>query len=423
MSKGNMLLGHARGKVGDLVFSRTNGQQVVRSRAAVVKNPRTTTQMIQRIILNTVAQAYSRFRAITDHSFEGVQAGQKTMSIFMKKNIDKLNSQIKEALANNYSFYDIYAFTQIGANYLAMNNYVISQGSLPEVPVKGVNLTTAEFALKANTYQAVIEQYGLKRGDQLTLVAVDGTSLNSKVFHYARIILDPVDENGFELPLDTEFVGADNAVANPNPRNNGEFAILTYATDAVQFKFSEQTMNGAAIIVSRKDSAGNWQRSNATMEFPVGGNENGGLIVTLGDCLDAIEQGGISTLNERYLNNAGTGKLAGELGAAMAFQTVGGAEVSLTSVSQGSGDFAGYIVGRTAQGAQYYIKMADGTSAAFNHYLVKTSGYSDTAWSSTAPTNASDDNTVKLNYAIGTDGQWLVSKGVAYTVFSRDPQE
>lgn len=423
MSKGNMLLGHARGKVGDLVFSRTNGQQVVRSRAAVVKNPRTTTQMIQRIILNTVAQAYSRFRAITDHSFEGVQAGQKTMSIFMKKNIDKLNSQIKEALANNYSFYDIYAFTQIGANYLAMNNYVVSQGSLPEVPVKGVSLTTAEFALKANTYAAVIEQYGLKRGDQLTLVAVDGTSLNSKVFHYARIILDPVDENGYELPLDTEFVGADNSVAHPNPRNNGEFAILTYATDAVQFKFSDQTMNGAAIIVSRKDAAGNWQRSNAEMVFPVGGNENGGVIVTLGDCLDAIEQGGISTLNDRYLNNAGTGKLAGELGRAMAIPTKGGGEAQIVGLKMGSGDANGYVVATTAQGDQYYVQLTDGTSMMFNAYLAKMDGWVEDAWNKTKPTNATDDNTIVLSVSYGAASQFLVTKGLSYTVFVNNPGE
>ena len=71
MSKGNMLLGHARGKVGSLVFSRANGKQIVRSRAEVVKNPRTEQQMVQRIMLNTIAQAYSQMKAITDHSFQG----------------------------------------------------------------------------------------------------------------------------------------------------------------------------------------------------------------------------------------------------------------------------------------------------------------------------------------------------------------
>ena len=90
MSKGNMLLGHARGKVGSLVFSRANGKQIVRAKADVVANPQTEAQVIQRIMLNTVAQAYSKMASICDHSFQGVQKGAKSMSYFMKVNLNKL---------------------------------------------------------------------------------------------------------------------------------------------------------------------------------------------------------------------------------------------------------------------------------------------------------------------------------------------
>ena len=72
MAKGNMLLGQAVGSLGDITFSRVNGKQVIKSKPSVVKNPQTEAQLIQRILMNTVIQAYSKMSEICDHSFEGI---------------------------------------------------------------------------------------------------------------------------------------------------------------------------------------------------------------------------------------------------------------------------------------------------------------------------------------------------------------
>lgn len=304
-----MLLGHARGKVGDLVFSRSNGQQVVRARAAVVKNPQTQAQMISRIILNTIAQAYSRMSSITDHSFEGIQPGQKSMSFFMTKNLNELRAKVTEAVNNGDDLGTIFSFTPINENMLVPNEYLISQGSLPQVPAQVDNIYLT-FDLSENTYAAVLSDYGLQRGDQLTFCTVQGMSLGNLDFHFVRVILDPTNEAGEPLDLSTPFI-VDGAINMPSPRNEGSFATITYSdsTHSVDLRPAIQTMAMGGIIVSRKQTDGSWLRSTASLVISDASTFTGSF--SLQYCLDLFEQGGISTPSDRFLNNAGTGRLAG----------------------------------------------------------------------------------------------------------------
>lgn len=307
MSKGNMLLGHARGKVGSLVFSRSNGKQVVRANADVVKNPQTEKQMIQRIIMATVAQAYSRFQPICDHSFEGLQAGQQTMSAFVSANLKLMRENIAAAVAANQSFDDIKAFTPVGSNEYASNAYIIAKGKLPEVIASFTGSTRAKVAgIAANTYAAVISALGLQRGDQLTFVTTQGASGANITFHYARVILDPMNTDGSEAELSVPFI-ADGAINLPNSRNEGNFNVLEFADSAIAWNFSAQSVTGAAVIVSRQNADGTWKRSNAVLQV-----NDPGIIYerSLQECLDLVKSGSIDTLSSMYLNNAGTGRLA-----------------------------------------------------------------------------------------------------------------
>jgi hypothetical protein len=52
MAKDNLFLGTARGSVGDIVFSRLDGQQVARVRNRAPRNPQSPAQMVQRIIMS-----------------------------------------------------------------------------------------------------------------------------------------------------------------------------------------------------------------------------------------------------------------------------------------------------------------------------------------------------------------------------------
>lgn len=300
-----MLLGQARGKVGSLVFSRANGQQIVRSRAEVVSNPQTEKQMMQRIIMNTIAQAYSQMSAITDHSFEGVKAGQKSMSYFMGKNIALLRTRVMQEIQSGSFLYEIKAFSPLKTNIFAVNDYVIAKGTLPKVTVKdNSDDATLAIDLSANTYQAVIDQLGLLRGDQLTFVGIVADDRDDAKFAFARVILDPVDANGEALPLTTVFA-TDNAVVSPNPRNEGGFATLAFDTNKLEFGFAggDYLMAGA-IIVSRQKADGTWLRSNATLKANESSSNDG---YSMQDALDMLNSNGFETINSMYLNNAGTG--------------------------------------------------------------------------------------------------------------------
>ena len=306
MSKGNMLLGHARGKVGSLVFSRSNGKQVVRAKADVVKNPKTEAQKIQRILLNTVAQAYSKMQAICDHSFENVKVGQDSMSYFMRQNINALRAKVAEAIAAGATMEEIFSFAPLGTALFVPNDYIISKGKLPKIDVVNASSDEEMTALIANgTYEDVINAYGGQRGDQLTFVAVVGSGIDNCTFKFARIILDPTDANGNQLPLTTAFLDG-TAVNAANPRNEGTIS-LTAAANGLSFTFGDTYMFAAAVIVSRKGENETWQRSDATLVANPSSSE---LVYSLQYALDASDANNIDTPNARYLNNSGNGRLA-----------------------------------------------------------------------------------------------------------------
>ena len=309
MSKGNMLLGFARGKVGSLVFSRANGQQITRAKADVIKNPQTRAQFIQRIILNTVAQAYSNMQPIVDHSFEGIQKGQKSMSFFMKKNMDALREKIAAGQQAGLTTAEIYNFAAVGTDKFLVNDYLIAKGQLPRI-----DLGTPEAGhedeysiingVAANTYQGVCDAFGLQRGDQLTFVQIDGFG-----FSYSRVVLDPRNEDNSEAPMSSIFV-LDNYVGLPNWRNEGNFYMLTYADGSIKFEIKHAGVLAGAVIVSRKGEDDEWLRSTTYLKAQVT-EESGWEFDSLEDALNE-SMVGISLGSSRYLNNAGVGGAAAQ---------------------------------------------------------------------------------------------------------------
>lgn len=364
-----MLLGHARGKVGSLVFSRSNGKQIVRAKADVVKNPQTRAQVIQRIFLNTIAQAYSKMAAICDHSFEGIPTGQRSMSYFMHQNLKNLRQRVGEQVSAGYMDYEIFSFTPLGSNIFVPNNYEIAKGSLPTVSVVNANDDSKmAIALATNTYQGVLDAYGLQRGDQLTFVAMIGEDAQHIVFDFCRIILDPMDAVGNHLALDTPFI-SNGAVNMPNEKNEGGFNSAVVESEKLVFSFGSTYMFGSGVIVSRKAEDGTWQRSNASILA----NEDGEAVTySLGYALDQFMEGAFTAQSSRYLNNAGTSPIiqqgAREVVPRIATASYNGVEIARDAELQGSADTTPHAltVGceNLADGVTYKIglKAIGGTS-------------------------------------------------------------
>lgn len=94
MAKGNLFLGTASGKVGDVVMYRANGEQCSRVRNRHPRNPNSTKQAIQRAVLATVAQLYSIGQELFDHSFQGKSVGRESQRFFLKRNADILRAAV-----------------------------------------------------------------------------------------------------------------------------------------------------------------------------------------------------------------------------------------------------------------------------------------------------------------------------------------
>lgn len=311
MAKNNMLLGHARGKVGDLVFSRVNGQQVIRARAAVVKNPNTEKQVIQRILLNTVIQAYSRMAEICDHSFEGIAVGQSSMNKFMKENLNNLRKKVSEYAAASGSFEGLYAFCPKGLNYFTPNEWVLSTGQLPEVTLSKVAASTgAEIVITSAeaipTYGEIIASLGLQRGDQLTFIGQELYTDGRAAFKFARVILDPREQDGTQADISTPFL-VDGAVNKPSPRNEGADISFSSAANKLIFDLGASSMFGAAVIVSRQKNDGSWLRSNASMQLDATLPYALTGAMDMQEAIDYSYSGSLDLESERYLNNATKG--------------------------------------------------------------------------------------------------------------------
>ena len=331
MAKDNLFLGTARGSVGDIVFSRLDGQQVARVRNRAPRNPQSPAQMVQRIIVSSVGKAYSFMQSICNHSFEGFESGQLSQRKFMEVNVGILRdrcadvlaypveSAIKSSTVYNFSFKNDYA--------PVLNNYQISAGSLPPIAlapdprpeISGymqiISIPNLPEETKNITYQQFIDLLGLKRGDQLTFIQVTNNTKNHDHdrdiltgFRFCRVILDPAGGD-MAVPLI-----ADNAINDPNERNEGSFAAIRWSTsggnEAAGLLFvlsnvsvagsSDRELAASAVILSRQ--VGNrWLRSTQFLMPRYTSGNSALLNSTLGLAYESYKIGASSDL---YLNQA-----------------------------------------------------------------------------------------------------------------------
>lgn len=122
-----MLLGQARGKVGDLVFSRLKGKQIVRSKAAEVANPRTYGQNLQRALFATATVAGKFMNDLVDHTFDTAVDGAEDRNRFTALNVAKLRTM----LSND----DTVHILEKGGNAFAPNAFIISEGDQGAMPI------------------------------------------------------------------------------------------------------------------------------------------------------------------------------------------------------------------------------------------------------------------------------------------------
>lgn len=177
MAKGNLFQGMGRGKVGDVVFSRLNGEQISRVRNRHPKNPRSNSQLYQRAIMATIMQAYSAGKAIFDHSFEGYAVGAQNQRRFLSLNAKMLRqlvaTDINTPLKGDAQKARVVA---PGVSVPVANPFIISRGSYQQTffnpvydPDNGwtIQIPAAE---NGETVAAYAARRGLIAGDIYTFV-------------------------------------------------------------------------------------------------------------------------------------------------------------------------------------------------------------------------------------------------------------
>lgn len=175
---------YIRGRIGSDVYSiGKNGkgtrQQVVRSLAEMVSNPRTSSQMFGRMVMSTVMQAVSALKPIIDHSFDGVPAGQPSISEFIRQNYALVKADAVAHPASGNAF-DLSVYQEKG---IQKGNYVVSAGNAAVPAAVDFSVNEIEIALTAATLTVggLKAALGLTAEGYLTWLAIDGKG-NLKFF-------------------------------------------------------------------------------------------------------------------------------------------------------------------------------------------------------------------------------------------------
>lgn len=291
MSKGNLFMGNASGKLADVVLYRNAGAQVARLRVRKPRNPRTENQLIQRVIQSTAAKAYSVLQAICNHAFEGKQSKTDNQSEFMRLNVARDRYRVNVApmgwqTLDNFNSRDM-------VEPLA-NNYIVSSGSLPEMQFSsdGQNYTLGAGSglVDTDTYQQVCDKLGLKRGDQITIVSVTVES-NAQMsdLNAVRIILEPSDGD-----MTAKFLGEGGKINKPNEKNEGNFTVaIGEGTLLIELTKS----GGAGTVIISRYADGKWLRTTSRMHVAISITNT----QTLGAAVNSWKS---AVSSDKYLNQA-----------------------------------------------------------------------------------------------------------------------
>lgn len=310
-----------RGKLGKTVFRMREGTNVVAQKPSEVKNPRTVAQQTQRMVMNTVIQAYSGLKEICDHSFEGYPTGSKCMGRFTSLNND-LMSQMSDS------------FNPKKFGYPLVNPYIISKGSLSEIRVYAVTRDDKEFMTfygmgcrkqmyegftpATMTVDSFFKFMDCQAGDQLTFVLLApgndfqiseiGTQrVPSAHLELARVVFfdeisNPTEKIFLKKADSEDYIFNVNVIDMEKSKDFDKIQINHLSDTSLVFNFafeevdSEiQALGFAVGIIKSRKVGGTWLRSDCQLAITADGDT-----MPIGAALKTYDP-----KSNFYLNNAG----------------------------------------------------------------------------------------------------------------------
>lgn len=338
--------GFLRKSIGGVVYSVSTAsikgikKQVARQKPTSVRNPKTISQIVQRMKVVPAQLFYQAFEKAAgsvennplSHSFQGIAYGNKNKLRFMQLAMQG----------------DPKAYVPKGINFPVPGVYQVSEGSLPSMPSAAVPAAVNNISLDAALSQEVTESmqpWGVEVGDQLTVVAL-GVEANRGSYYaaMARII-----------------VGAGNTWELTNDKY-GDIQSLMFNENGIVF--GDTRVACAAIILSRGTSSATAKRSTAFMTL---NPDYAGLMSP--EAYDAAVDSYITgvaynSLNSDWYLNQGT---------TQAFNGQVYSQQLTLAAGEGVDEFTGtFLLGRQVQGSgiRNVIFTSDGTSAGTAYALI-----------------------------------------------------
>lgn len=241
------VFGFLRKSIGSIVYSTSKAslsgikKQVARSKPTSVRNPRTISQIVQRMKVGPAQLFYAAFEKAAgsvennplSHSWQGVPYGPKSRTKFLQL-----------AMTG-----DPKAYVPKGINFPVPGVYQVSEGSLPSLP-GGIantpgNVIAAVYSPLTANHVAALINLGAQTGDQLTVMALIQGNNGTYDACVARVIVGV--GNNWEAYGDAD-------------QNLSDLSIETGGIN-----FGGDNIACAAFILSRGTSSATAKRSTAFM--------------------------------------------------------------------------------------------------------------------------------------------------------------
>lgn len=245
-----------RGRIGSDVYSvgkdgKGARQQVVRSLAEQVANPRSSAQMFGRMVMSTVMQAVSALKPIIDHSFDGIATGQPSISEFIRRNYALVKADAEaHPIAEN-----MFGLNKYQEKGVKGGNYIVSNGSvqLPTTVTIATNFMSINLSAGALTVGGLKAALGLSADGYLTAIvlgAPDGAA-------FARVKLTTT------LADDTTITSGN--VASLFTIESNVNVTVNLNSSSISFEIAHTgSFVASGVIVSEK-IAGAWQHSKCIL--------------------------------------------------------------------------------------------------------------------------------------------------------------
>lgn len=247
---------YIRGRIGADVYSvgkdgKGSRQQIVRSLAEQVSNPRTTSQMFGRMVMSTVMQAVSALQPIIDHSFDGLPKGQPSISEFIRRNYALVKA---DAIAHPSSD-NMFGLNKYRQKGIVPGKWVISQGKVEKPAAITFGLASMMINLTDSTLTVggLRAALGLSADGFITYVTIiDGGSTE-----FGRLRVNPD-------AAATTVISADNLPTIFLQEGNVTLTLALSGSSINVTVPSSASVLSAGVIVSEKEN-GTWIHNTCTL--------------------------------------------------------------------------------------------------------------------------------------------------------------